>query len=168
MDGRYYTEEYRKKRRAAYAEKHANEPMTKHRQAMIRYWKNRKSKSREELQEEKLNRMAYEQAMKDIRDDQTGNNDKESKMEKKVERLMQRFYKLYTNKSTKRICNQMNIKDQEYYVRRAVEYRNLGENIDKLDIVADRTSISAYGYKRNVIWQEFYELTKKMGRVNEE
>lgn len=163
------SEEYRAKRRAKYAAKHANDPMTPHRKRMIEFWNKRKSKSEEELQEEKLNRMAYEQAMKDIRAEQVETiGDKKANMDKRVELLMQRFYNRYTGKVTTRVSTQMNLKDQEYYVRRVVEYRNLGEKIDQLDILADSSLISSYSYKRNVIWQEFYELAKRLASTDKE
>lgn len=163
------SEEYRAERRAKYAAKHANDPMTPHRKRMIEFWNSRLSKTEAELREEKLEREAYKQAMKDIRAEQLEeSDDKQANMDKKVESLMQRFYNRYTGKVTTRVSTQMNLKDQEYYVRRVVEYRNLGEKIDQLDIVADNSLISAYSYKRNVIWQEFYELAKRLATTDKE
>ena len=160
------TEEYRAKRRAKYAAKHANDPMTTHRERMIAFWNKRNGVG---LSEENLEREAYEQAMKDIRAEQVETaGGKKVDMNKKVESLMQRFYNRYTGKVTTRVSTQMNLKDQEYYVRRVVEYRNLGEKIDQLDIVADNSLISAYSYKRNVIWQEFYELAKRLASTDKE
>ena len=163
------SEEYRAKRRAKYAAKHANDPMTPHRKRMIEFWNSRLSKTEVELREEKLEREAYEQAMKDIRAEQVETaGDKKVDMDKKVESLMQRFYNMYTGKMTTRVSTHISLKDQEYYVRRVVEYRNLGEKIDQLDIVADNSLISAYSYKRNVIWQEFYELAKRLATTDKE
>lgn len=163
------SEEYRAKRRAKYAAKHANDPMTPHRKRMIEFWNNRKSKTEVELREEHLEREAYKQAMKDIRAEQVeDSDDKQANMDKKVELLMQRFYNRYTGKVTTRVSTHISMQDQEYYVRRVVEYRSLGEKIDQLDIVADSSLISAYGYKRNVIWQEFYELAKRLATTDKE
>ena len=163
------SEEYRSERRAKYAAKHANDPMTPHRKRMIEFWNNRLSKTEVELREEKMEREAYEQAMKDIRAEQVETeDDKQANMDKKVESLMQRFYNRYTGKMTTRVSTHISLKDQEYYVRRVVEYRNLGEKIDQLDIVADNSLISAYSYKRNVIWQEFYELAKRLATTDKE
>ena len=160
------SEEYRAKRRAKYAAKHANDPMTPHRERMIAFWNKRNGVG---LSEENLEREAYEQAMKDIRAEQVETaGDKKVDMDKKVESLMQRFYNRYTGKVTTRVSTHINLKDQEYYVRRVVEYRNLGEKIDQLDIVADNSLISAYSYKRNVIWQEFYELAKRLAATDKE
>jgi hypothetical protein len=163
------SEEYRAKRRAKYAEKHANDPMTPHRKRMIAFWNKRKSKTECELREEKMERDAYEQAMKDIRAEQVETvEDKKVNMDKKVELLMQRFYNRYTGKATTRVSTHLSLKDQEYYVHRVVEYRNLGEKIDQLDIVADNSLISVYSYKRNVIWQEFYELAQRLATTDKE
>lgn len=163
------SEEYRAKRRAKYAAKHANDPMTPHRKRMIAFGNERKSKTEVELREEKLEREAYKQAMMDIRAEQVeAVEDKQVNMDKKVELLMQRFYNRYTGKATTRVSTHISLKDQEYYVRRVVEYRNLGEKIDQLDIVADNSLISAYSYKRNVIWQEFYELAKRLATTDKE
>ncbi len=163
------TEEYRAKRRAQYAARHANDPMTPHRKRMIEFWNKRKSKTKVELCEENMEREAYEQAMKDIRAEQVETvKDKKVNMDKKVELLMQRFYNRYTGKVTSRVSTHINLKDQEYYVRRVVEYRNLGEKIAQLDIVADGSLISAYSYKRNVIWQEFCELAKRLATTDKE
>ena len=160
------SEEYRAKRRAKYAAKHANDPMTLHRKRMIEFWNKRNGIG---LSEENLEREAYEQAMKDIRAEQfDAVEDKEVDMDKKVESLMQRFYNRYTGKVTSRVSTHINLKDQEYYVRRVVEYRNLGEKIDQLDIVADNSLISAYSYKRNIIWHEFYELAKRLVTTDKE
>lgn len=163
------TEEYRAKRRAQYAAKHANDPMTPHRKRMIEFWNNRKSKTEVELREEKMEREAYKQAMKDIRAEQVEEaDDKQANMDKKVESLIQRFYNRYTGKVTTRVSTHISLQDQEYYIRRVVEYRNLGEKIDQLDIVADNSLISAYSYKRNVIWHEFYELAKRLATTDKE
>ena len=163
------TEEYRAKRRAEYAAKHANDPMTPHRKRMIEFWNSRLSKTEVELREEKMEREAYKQAMKDIRAEQVeDSDDKQANMDKKVELLMQRFYNRYTGKATTRVSPHISLQDQEYYMRRVVEYRSLGEKIDQLDITADSSLISVYGYKRNVIWQEFYELSKRLATTDKE
>lgn len=163
------TEEYRAKRRAKYAARHANDPMTPHRKRMIEFWNKRKSKTKVELREEDMEREAYEQAMKDIRAEQVETvEDKKVNMDQKVESLMQRFYNRYTGKVTSRVSTHINLKDQEYYIRRVVEYRNLGEKIAQLDIVANGSLISAYSYKRNAIWQEFCELAKRLATTDKE
>ena len=84
-----------------------------------------------------------------------------------VEMLMQRFYNLRGSKS-KRVSTHISRQDQEHYIHRVVEYRELGDKIKQLDPLADHSLINAYGYKRSVIWNEFNELANKMAKINNE
>lgn len=63
----YHTEEYRAKRRAEYAAKHANDPMTPHRAAMIAAFQERCKKPIEERRAEKLKAEAHAQFLKDLK-----------------------------------------------------------------------------------------------------
>lgn len=67
---RKHTEEYRAKRRAAYAAKHANDPMTPHRKACIEAMRKITRTPIEERRARKQELLARKQALKDIRDEQ--------------------------------------------------------------------------------------------------
>lgn len=66
----YHTEEYRAKRRAEYAAKHANDPMTPQRAAMIAAMQERCKKPIEERRAERRKAEAHAQFLKDLKADE--------------------------------------------------------------------------------------------------
>lgn len=157
---RYQNEEYRAKRRAEYAEKHKNDPMTEHRKACIKAQNERMTMTLEERKAKLMERRAEEQAKKDIRAEQVRES-QDHYEERMTDLLLTQFREHATGKRKGVVSFRLSIQDQNYYIKRARLYEQLGEKLETLDPAKDYSERNIIGYKRTVIWQEFRDLFKK-------
>ena len=157
------TEEYRAKRRAAYAAKHANDPMTEHRRACIEAAKKRMKTplyERKALKAQATAETAAEKAAKkDMQEDGYLQAERES------ERARETVIK-YIRKWTKRKIlwgkvikdgDTMSDSDVRAYYREAHKYFEIQERLDKTD-PKDYTTRNILRYKLRVIEEHFNAL----------
>ena len=147
------TEEYRAKRRAAYAAKHANDPMTEHRRACIDAAKKRMETPLDE-------RKALKAANKDMQKE-PGYMQAERESERKRETVIK-----YIRKWTQRkiLCSKtikdgeiMSEADVKAYYKEANKYFEIQERIDNTDPM-DYTTRNILSYKLRCIEEHFNTL----------
>ena len=148
------TEEYRAKRRAAYAAKHANDPMTEHRRACIEAAKKRMETPLDE-------RKALKAANKDIQKE-PGYMQAEQESERKRETVIKYIREW---KQRKKIFSRKTIKDGETmseadvkaYYKEANKYFEIQERLDNTDPI-DYTTRNIMNYKLRCIEEHFNTL----------
>lgn len=153
------TEEYRAKRRAAYAAKHANDPMTEHRRRCIEAQQKRMKTPLAERRALKAQAKAEQAAKKDMRED--GYLQAERDFERERETVIK-----YIRKWTKRIkfcCKTikggytLSESDVKAYYKEACNYFEIQERLDKTD-PKDYTTRNILSYKLRVIEEHFNNL----------
>lgn len=154
------TEEYRGKRRAAYAAKHANDTMTEHRRACIDAAKKRMKTPLDE-------RMALKAANKDMQDDFYMKEEKESEIRREtvikyIRKFSQRtilFRKTIKNGET------MSEADIKAYYKEANKYLEIQERLDNTEPM-DYTTRNILSYKLRCIEEHFKTILKQRQQTN--
>ena len=153
----YRTEEYRAKRRADYAAKHANDPMTEHRRACIEAQQKRMETP---LDERKAQAKAEQAAKKDMQEE-SGYLQAERESERKRETVI-KYIRQWTER---KMLGPQPIKDGDTmpeadviaYYREAHKYFEIQERLDKTD-PKDYTTRNILSYKLRVIEEHFNTL----------
>ena len=158
----YKTEEYRAKRRADYAAKHANDPMTEHRRACIEAAKKRTETPLDERKALKAQAKAEKTAKKDMQEQ--GYLQAERESERNRETVIK-----YIDEWTKRkkLGPQpikdgytMSESDVKAYYQEAHKYFEIQAKLDKTD-PKDYTTRNILSYKLRVIEEHFNTLLNK-------
>jgi len=134
------TEEYRAKRRAAYAAKHANDPMTEHRRACIEAQQKRMEKPLADRKAEIMAAKAEKAAKKDMQDE--GYLQTEEKSERKRETVI-KFIECWAHirKGFRLSSLMIPDPDKAYYRREAEKYVSMRDQYGTADI-SERNIIS--------------------------
>ena len=160
------TEEYRAKRRAAYAAKHANDPMTEHRRACIEAFKKRYS---EPIEERKAKKAAMEDMML-VEDDPKEIKREQTKKERDRETLI-KFIECWAHirKGFRISVLQIPEPDKAYYRREAEKYVSMRDQYGTADI-SERNIISIKMRKIEAKFKALYHdkyLNKKENEYEE-
>ena len=158
---RYNTEEYRAKRRAAYAEKHKDDPMTEHRKRCIEAQKERMTMTLEERKAKKIAERAKKAAKADIEQTYRQSEDESTRKHETVVKYIEKWTK-------RKIFATTTIKDGEFmseadvraYYKEACKYFELRERLDKTD-PHDYSTRNILSYKMRVIEEHFNALLNK-------
>lgn len=150
-----HTEEYRAKRRAAYAAKHANDPMTEHRRRCIEAAKERTSKPIEQRRAEKA-------AKRDMTD--TEFNRSENKSERKQQTVI-KYIRQWTKRKVftvqdLRDGDRMAEADVIAYHKEACKYFELKDRLSNTDPL-DYSTRNIIAHRLRVIESHFNEILNK-------
>ena len=158
---RYCTEEYRAKRRAEYAEKHKDDPMTEHRKRCIEAQKERMTMTLEERKAKKTAERVEKVAKADI-ENTYGQGEKESERKRKT---VIKYIEQWTRRkvfaaTTDKTGEPMSAADVRAYYREAVRYFEIEKRLRDTP-PTDYTTRNILSYKMRVIEEHFNALLDK-------
>ena len=155
----YKTEEYRAKRRAAYAAKHANYPMTEHRRACIEAAKKRTETPLDERRARKAQAKAEKAAKKDMQEEGYLQSERESERNREtvIKYIRQWTERKMLGCQTIKDGDTMSEADVKAYYKEAHRYFEIQEQLDKTN-PRDYSTRNILSYKLRVIEEHFNTL----------